>query len=43
MDTLDTPLDPPLKLAGGARNGASVMVGRESGVVTKIKDIVPTV
>ena len=25
------------KLAGGATNGASVMVGRESGVVTKIR------
>lgn len=29
------------KLAGGATDGASVMVGREGGVVTKIKEIVP--
>jgi len=28
------------KLAGGAMDGASVMVGRKSGV-TKIKDVVP--
>ena len=29
------------KMAGGATNGASVMVGSHMGVVTKIKDVVP--
>ncbi|KAI6659680.1 Zinc finger protein [Oopsacas minuta] len=30
------------KLAGGATDGASVMVGCEHGVVTRIKQVVPT-